>query len=114
MDLEPAGDLLVLLEGCSSVISGITVAVDFLARGLPRGDCVVGVSILGVNGGVAILREKKEKEKTKLFFVKLKWVFRVKTKSLYDGLEVIGMHVGVESLFLVCKRVSIVCDFFLR
>ena len=61
VDLEP-GDLLVLLEGCSSVISGITVAVDFLARGLPRGDSVVGVSILGVNGGVAILRKRKNNE----------------------------------------------------
>lgn len=67
VDLEP-GDLLVLLEGCSRVISGITVAVDFFCweRGLPRGDSVVGVSILGVNGGVAIYGRMKEK-KTKLF-----------------------------------------------
>lgn len=51
-DLDPVD--LVLPEGCSSVISGRTV--DSLDRGLPRGGSVVGISILGVNGGVAMLK----------------------------------------------------------
>jgi hypothetical protein len=56
VDLEPV--VLFLPDGCSNVISGRTVAVDFFDFGLPRGDIVVGVIILGVNGGVAITKKR--------------------------------------------------------
>lgn len=64
VDLEPVD--LFFPDGFSSVISGRAVAGDLLLeRGLPRGDSV-GISIRGVNGGVAMLEEKQTK--TKIMF----------------------------------------------